>query len=154
MSLRHILNDEPAPSHHRPPFGPSSRTLSSDHNDDAQHSPGPASSSQHYVSQQQSRDTQDDRSYYGGNHDPNWDSRSPDWSPEDRTSYTAQVKTRPYDQDRVDSPIEPPASLPVEEEPEPDVSNKKKRKGQEDAEYQPAKPRRVRFCKICLSCIY
>ncbi|KAF9532053.1 SNF2 family N-terminal domain-containing protein [Crepidotus variabilis] len=147
MSLRHILNDEPAPSHSRTPYATSSRTLSSDHvnyNDDARPSPRATSPSQQYVSQQHSRETQGGRSYYVGHQDRGWDSRSADWSTEDHTSYAGEVRRHPYDQDRVVSPIEPPANIPTEEEPEPDAITKKKRKaGQEDAEYQPSKPRRT-----------
>ena len=76
-------------------------------------------------------------------HEPEWDPRSSHWSPEHHPPYASEDSRYPYDQGHVVSPVEPSTTYPLEDEQDNDVISKKRRKGDEDAEYMPSKPKRV-----------
>lgn len=147
MSLRHILNDEPPPVHSRQPYPASSRLPPGDppiYHDDRPLSPRPPSPNEPYLSPRHSRDTVASRPYYRppAQYEPSWDSRSGDWTPEERPVVDKERRQYSYDEDHAPSPVEPQHNHSVA--PEPDVVSKKKRKAADkDADYLPTKPRRV-----------
>jgi len=142
MSLRHILNDEPVPLHAQYP--PSSHTFSSNEHMTYTEDLGPPSPPRSYVSQRHSREPSTAHHYYHppSQHEPEWDPRSNHWSPE-RRPYASEDSRYAYDQDHVVSPVEPSTAYPLEDDQDHDVISKKRRKGDEDPEYMPSKPKRV-----------
>ncbi|KDR85120.1 hypothetical protein GALMADRAFT_218196 [Galerina marginata CBS 339.88] len=146
MSLRHILNDEPLPVHSRQPYAAPPRMASGDppmYPEDRGLSPRTASPPGPYLSPRQSRESHSSRAYYRHptQHDPGWDSRSGDWTPEELPSYASDRRRYSYDRDRLVSPLEPQPTYPQDQEH--DVISKKRRKGDQDSDYLPTKTRRT-----------
>lgn len=150
MSLRHILNDEPLPVHSRPPYASPRMPLADQPSylEDSRHTPQLGSPSRSYPSQRQPREVPTNRSYYRpsvtGQHDTSWDARSGEWAAEDSLAYASEQHLLLYDQDQVISPLDPPPQLPQLDE-QGVISKKRRKGGDNDAEYLPTKPRRVSF---------
>jgi hypothetical protein len=134
MSLKNILNHEPLPLHPYPRVSLGDQSI----HDDSRLSPLPSPPS-HTHSAEPLSSTTHHRSY----ENIGWDSRSRDWNVDDHT-------TEPrYDEDHLLSPIEP---QPIYTQPtDNDVLSRKRRKGDLDAEYMPAKPRRVPHTFVIMS---
>lgn len=150
MSLRHILNDESVPVH-RSPYPSSSRTFPGEHahySNDARHPPRSLSPPRSYVSQHYSPESSSGQPYYQST--TQYEPRSKEWSSEVHTPYVGDGGQYSYDQDHIVSPVEGSSNYALDDE-ENDVTSKKKRKGvDEDTEYLPSKPRRVRgFIDFC-----
>jgi len=143
MSLRHILNEEPPPTNSRHSYTPSSRVPSGDttaYPEDRPPSSRPNSPSQPYLSPRQARDMQSAGHYRLSEYETAWDPRSSEWPADESQSYPNHY---PYDQEHTISPIDPPPEqLPGDSY---DLTSRKKRKGgDQDSDYMPTKPRRVR----------
>ncbi|CAA7266562.1 unnamed protein product [Cyclocybe aegerita] len=127
------------------PLSLPSRAPASDRDsyDDPRLSPNPSPRS--HSSHRPLRESYTSRAYYQpqGQYDPSWDSRSGDWLPDDRASYTSDSRRYAYEHDRGLSPADSHSGFPQQDEH--DVISKKRRKGgaDPDAEYMPTKQRRT-----------
>lgn len=132
MSLKNILNHEPLSPH---PYSRMSLGDQSSIPDDSRLSPLPSPASHTHSAEPHSSRIHPRSGLQYEN--LGWDSRFRDWSVDDHTT------DRRYDEERFVSPIEPHSIYTQLEPSDNDALSRKRRKGDLDAEYMPAKPRRV-----------